>query len=67
MNEQIHCFTTVGKMAQFEWENDESDLLPALCNVYKNWDNSSSVLVNLFKERYVSSVKSYKYLNKFIS
>ena len=33
----------------------------------ENQDNYFSILVNLFKERYISSVKSSKYLKKLIS
>ena len=40
-----------------------------LYTVYiKNYANSSSnLLANLFKQRYISSVNSNNYLNKFIS
>ena len=30
MNEEIPCVTNEGKMAKNEWENDDSDFLPAL-------------------------------------
>ena len=35
MNEEINCITNKGKMANNEWENDNSDFLWALCRVYK--------------------------------
>ena len=35
MNEEINCITNKGKMANNEWENDNSDFLWALCSVYK--------------------------------
>ena len=58
-----------GKVAMNEWENDGSDILRALYSVYEKITTilSPYLLVNLFKQRYISSVKSYKYLNKFIS
>ena len=51
-------------MAKNERENNYSDFY----TVYvKNLDNSFPILlINLFKERYIGSVKSYKYLNKLI-
>ena len=52
-----------GKTARNEWENDDSDILQAL---YSGHILFSYSLVNLFKQRYTGSVKSYKYLNKFI-
>ena len=58
MNEQIeknHCVSYEAKTAKNKWEND--DILRALYRV---------LLVNLFTERYISSVISYKYLNKLI-
>ena len=30
MNEEIPCVTNEGKMTKNEWENDDSDFLPAL-------------------------------------
>ena len=62
--EEIHCITDEGKITKNECENGDSDF----CTVYiKNSENSFSILlVNLFQERYMSSVKSYKYLNKLI-
>ena len=66
MNEEIHCITNKGKTAKNEFESDVSDFLWALYSIYKEqffpyW------LVELFKERFISSVKSYKYLSKLIS
>ena len=50
-----------------EWVNDDSDFLQALYSVYKNYDILfQCLLVNLFKQKYISSVKSYQYLNKLI-
>ena len=56
-------------MAMNEWENDDSDIIWALHSVYKEIRTiiSSYLLAILFKERYIISVKSYKYFNKFIS
>ena len=58
-----------GKMAINEWENDDSDILWALYSAYKKIRKIifPYLLVNLFKQRHISSMKSYKYLNKFIS
>ena len=57
------------KTAMNEWKNDELKWWWALHSVYKNIRTIlfPYLLANLFKERYISSVKSYKYLNKFIS
>ena len=47
--------------------NDDTDFVQALYNVYEKLGKfffHSYVLINLFKEKYISSVKSYKYLNK---
>ena len=57
------------KLAMNEWENDGSDIIWALYSVYKEIRTifSSYLLAILFKERYIISVKSYKYFNKFIS
>ena len=69
MNEEIRCITKKGKTAKNEWQNDESDFLWALCSVHKK--NMTILfpylLVNMFKQRYITYVKSYKYLNKSIS
>ena len=68
MNEVIHCITNKGKMAKNEWENN-SDFLPALYIRYKKLGHffSHTLLTNFFKQRYISSVSSYKYLSKLIS
>ena len=34
-NEEFHCINNDGKTAKNEWENDDSDFLPALYSVYK--------------------------------
>ena len=44
MNEDICCITNEEKTAKNEWKNYESYFLPALCIVYKNYDNSFSML-----------------------
>ena len=68
MNEEICCITNNGKTAKNEWKND-SKFLPALYIVYtKLWCFFfHTLLANLFKQWYISSVTSYKYLNKLIS
>ena len=54
-------------MAKNEWEND-FDFFPALCIVYEKWQFFfHTLLANLFKKRYTSSVTGYKYLNKLIN
>ena len=55
-------------MAKNEWEND-SDFHPALYIVYKKLGQFffNILLANLFKQRYISSVTSYKSLNKLIN
>ena len=67
MNEEIHGITNEGKMTKNEWEND-SDILPVLCIVYKTLGQFffHALLVNLFKQRYISFVTSFKYLNKLM-
>ena len=52
-------------MALNEWKNDDSEFLVALYSVYKKLGQFffNTLLANLFKQRYISSV-SYKYLNK---
>ena len=69
MNEEIHCITNKGKTAKNEWENDDPDFLLALYSVNKKLGQFffRTLLANLFKQRYISSVTSYKYLNKLIS
>ena len=58
-----------GKTARNEWRNDDSNILRALYSVHNKIRTIvfPHLLVNMFKQRYISSVKSYKYLNKFIS
>ena len=57
-----------GKTAANEWQNDNSDIIWALYNVYKKIKTVifPHLLVNLFKHLLKKSYKSYKYLNKFI-
>ena len=68
MNEKICCITNEKKTAKNGWENDSKSLLP-LYIVYKKLGQFffHTLLANLFKQRYISSVTSYKYLNKLIS
>ena len=68
MNEEIHCINNEGKTTKNEWENDPK-FLPVLYIVYKKLGQYffHTWLANLFKQRHVSSVTSYKYLNKLIS
>ena len=58
-----------GKTAMNEWENDGSNKLGALYSGYKKIRTIlfPYLLVNVFKQRCTKSVKSYKYLKKFIS
>ena len=47
--------------------NDDTDFVQALYIVYEKLGKfffHSYLLIKLFKEKYISSVKSYKYLNK---
>ena len=69
MNEEICCITNEGKTAKNEWENDDSDFLPALYIVYKKLGQFffHTSLANLFKQRYIGCVTSSKYLHKLIS
>ena len=69
MNVEIHCITIKGKTAKNELESDGSDFLWVL---YSIWKKIRTIffpywLIELFKERFISSVKSYKYLNKLMS
>ena len=48
-------------MAMNEWGNYDTDICQPRAIIFQN------LLINLFKQRYTSSFKSYKYLNKFIS
>ena len=68
MNEEIRCITNEGKMAKNEWEND-SNFLPVLYILYKKLGQFffHTLLTNLFRQRYISSVTNYKYLSKSIS
>ena len=68
MNEEIHCITNEGKMAKYEWENEDSEFLRDLCSAYKKLGQFffQHLLIKLFKEWYITSVKSYKYLNTLI-
>ena len=56
------------RLAKNKWENYDSDFLQDLASIYKKIRTIlfPCLLVNLFKQRYISSVKSYKYLNKFL-
>ena len=69
MNEDICCISSKGKMAKNEWENHDSNFLPTLYIVYKKLGQFffHTLLANLFKQRCISCVTSYKYLNKLIS
>ena len=68
MNEEIHSITIIGKTAKNEWKGDDPEFLWALCSVYKRMRTIlfPCLLVNLFKLRYISSVKSYKFLSKSV-
>ena len=68
MIEQIRCITNEGKTAKNEWQNNDSDFLLAFYSVCKKLGQFffHTLLANLFKQRYISSVTSYKYLNKLI-
>ena len=68
MNEEIRCMTNGVRTTKNEWENDY-DFFWALYIVYKRLGQFffHTLLINLFKQRYLSSVTSYKYLNKLIS
>ena len=67
MSEEICCVTNKREAAKNEWENDDSDFLRALFSVYKKLGQFFFILVNFSKQRYISSVKSYKYSRKLIS
>ena len=63
MNEEIRCITNEEKMARNEWENDDSDFLPALYSIYKK-------IRTIFFHTLLAihhSVESYKYFKKLIS
>ena len=55
-----------GKAATNEWENDDPDILRALYSVYKKIRTILLlyITVNWFKQRYISSFKSYKYFEQ---
>ena len=63
MNEEICCITNEGKMARNEWENDDSDFLPALYSVYKK---IRAIFFHTLLAIY-HSVTSYKYFKKLLS
>ena len=44
MNKGIYSIANGGKTAKNEQKNDDSDFLQALYSVYKNQDNSFSIL-----------------------
>ena len=64
MNEEIRCITNEGKTAKNEWKNN-SNFLPPLHIVYKKLAHFlfHTLLANLFKQRYISSVTSYKVIS----
>ena len=53
-------------MATNEWENDDPDILRALYSVYRKIRTILFLYltVNWFKQRYISSFKSYKYFEQ---
>ena len=69
MNEEVHCINNEERMTKDEWENDDLDILLALYSVCKRSGQffCHTLLADLFKQRYISSVASYKYWNKLIS
>ena len=69
MTEEICCTYNKGKIMKNEWENNDSDFLRALYSVYKKIRTIlfPYLLVNLLKQRYISFLKSCKYMNKVIS
>ena len=61
MNEEINCITNK-KATNNELVNWDSDFLQALYSIYKKLGQFFSyIVINLFKERFISSVKKYKY------
>ena len=63
MNEEICRITNEGKMVRNEWENDDSDFLPALYSVYKKMRTTFfHTLLTIHR-----SVASYKYFKKLTS
>ena len=65
---KICCIYNEGKMAKNEWKNDFI-FLSALYIVYKKLRQLfvHTLLANLFKQRCINSVTSYKYLYMLIS
>ena len=65
---KICCIYNEGKMAKNKWKNDFI-FLSALYIVYKKLRQLffHTLLANLFKQRYINSVTSYKYLYMLIS
>ena len=60
MNKELHCITNKGKAAKNEWKNDDSDILRASYSFYIKKNKATLfpyLLINLFKQRYISSVK----------
>ena len=66
MIEEICSISSEGKMAKNEWESDGSDFFKSVYEKIRVM-LFPYLLVYLFKQRCISSVKSYKYLNKLIS
>ena len=68
MNEEICCITNARKMAKNEWENDFDFFSSFMHCIWKIGQFFfHTLLANLFKKRYTSSVTGYKYLNKLIN
>lgn len=68
MNEEIFYISNKEKTDKNEWKYDDSDFFPALIIVYKSLVQFflHTLLANLFKQRYISCITSYIYLNKLI-
>ena len=60
MNEEIHCITSKAKRKKVvnEWENDDSDIPQALYRAKHRIIIFPYLPANLFKQRYISFVKS---------
>ena len=68
MNEETCCITNKGKTAKNEWKNDDLTFFQLWTVAHKLGQFFfHALLANLFKQRYISSVTSYRYLNKLIS
>ena len=68
MNKEINYIINKGKAAKNKWENDDTDFFWRYAVYIKIRTTLFLYLqINLFKERYISSAKNYKYLNKVIS